>query len=140
MVGINTAAIGHAAGIGFAIPVNDTTRRILSALISHGIYRRAYLGISGRERPLYAREARHLTREQRMGVEVVELEPGGPAARAGIRPGDLVVALDGEPVTGMAALQGALAPQRIDRKVAVELVRRDRLLLIAARLGEWPAR
>jgi S1-C subfamily serine protease len=140
VVGINTAAIGHAPGIGFAIPVNDTTRRILSALISHGIYRRAYLGISGRERPLYAREARHLTRDQRMGVEVVELEPGGPAARAGMRPGDLLVALDGEPVTGMAALQGALSPQRIDQKVAVELVRRDRSLLLAARLGEWPAR
>jgi len=140
VVGINTAAIGPGAGIGFAIPVNDTTRRILAALISHGIYRRAYLGISGRERPLYAREAQLLARQQPMGVELVEVEPGGPAAQAGMRPGDLLVALDGEPLTGMAALQGALAPERIDREVTVEIVRGDRRLLIAARLGEWPAR
>jgi len=75
-----------------------------------------------------------------MGVELVEVEPGGPAAQAGMRPGDLLVALDGEPLTGMAALQGALAPERIDREVTVEIVRGDRRLLIAARLGEWPAR
>jgi S1-C subfamily serine protease len=138
VVGINTAAIGRGAGIGFSIPVNDTTRRILSALISYGIYRRAYLGISGRERPLYAREARRLDRQQTFGVEVAEVEPRGPAARSGIRQGDVIVAVDGELVTGMVALQAVLSPQRIGRVVGVELVRRDQRLEIATKLGEWP--
>ncbi|NIR42396.1 MAG: trypsin-like serine protease [Gemmatimonadetes bacterium] len=139
VVGINTAAIGRGAGIGFAIPVNETTRRIMSALISHGIYRRAYLGIAGRERPLYAREARRLAREQRTGVEVVELEPGGPALTAGMREGDVIVAIDGEPVAGMSGLQGVLSPERIDKFVVLELVRRDQRQEITIQLGVWPA-
>ncbi|MHC4985939.1 MAG: S1C family serine protease [Planctomycetota bacterium] len=138
VVGINTAAIGRGAGIGFAVPVNHTTRRILSALISHGIYRRSYLGISGRERPLLTREARRLTREQRSGVEVAEIESGGPADRTGLRPGDVVVSLDGDMVTGMASLQAALSPERIDQAVSVEIVRRDQRLEIKIRLGAWP--
>jgi len=140
VVGINTAAIGRGAGIGFSIPVNDTTRRILSALITHGIYRRAYLGISGRERPLYAREARRLSRSQYSGVEVAEIEPGGPAANAGIKQGDVLVGLDGELVIGMASLQAALSPERIDRVITVELVRRDQQMEITTQLGQWPAR
>jgi S1-C subfamily serine protease len=140
VVGMNTAAIGRGAGIGFAIPVNDATRRIISALITHGIYRRAYLGIAGRERPLYAREARRLTREQKSGVEVAEIEPAGPAAVAGLRPADVIVAMDGEPVTGMAALQKVLSPERIDKFIVLELVRRDQRQELTVRLGEWPAR
>ncbi|UCC72882.1 MAG: trypsin-like peptidase domain-containing protein [Gemmatimonadota bacterium] len=140
VVGINTAAIGRGAGIGFAIPVTDTTRRIISALITHGIYRRAYLGIAGRERPLYAREARRLARDQRTGVEVADVEPGGPAYLAGMRAGDVIVKLDGELVTGMAELQAVLSPERIDKFVEVELVRRDQRQDLAIQLGEWPAR
>lgn len=140
VVGLNTAAIGRGAGIGFAIPVNEATRRIISALITHGIYRRAYIGIAGRERPLYAREARRLSREQTSGVEVVEVERVGPAAEAGIRAGDVIVAVDAEPVTGMAALQKVLSPERIDRFVEVELVRRDHRQELTVRLGEWPTR
>ncbi|UCC84498.1 MAG: trypsin-like peptidase domain-containing protein [Gemmatimonadota bacterium] len=140
VVGLNTAAIGRGAGIGFAIPVNETTRRVISALITHGIYRRAYLGIAGRERPLYAREARRLTREQASGVEVAEVESAGPAQVAGIRAGDVIVAMDGEPVTGMAALQKVLSPERIDKFVELELVRRDQRQELTVRLGEWPTR
>ena len=140
VVGVATAAIGRGAGIGFAIPVNDTTRRILSALITYGVYRRAHLGIAGRERPLYAREARRLSREQRSGVEVAEVEPGGPAAIAGVRPGDVIVAIDGVLALGMTELQAVLSPERIDKFVVLELVRRDQRQEITVKLGEWPAR
>ncbi len=140
VVGINTAAIGRGAGIGFSIPVNDVTRRIIAALISYGVYRRAYLGISGRERPLYAREARLLSREQRSGVEVLEAELDGPAYRAGLRQGDVIAAFDGEPILGMSALQGALSPELIEHDVTVEVVRRDRHFNMMVRLGEWPSR
>ena len=139
VVGINTAAVGRGAGIGFAIPVNDTTRRIISALISYGVYRRAFLGIAGRERPLYAREARLLSREQRSAVELVHIEPGGPAHRAGLREGDVVCGLDGTAVERMATLQAALSPTHIDIDVNLEVVRRDRLLNVIVRLGEWPS-
>jgi S1-C subfamily serine protease len=139
VVGINTAAIGRGAGIGFAIPVNQTTRRIIAALITYGVYRRAYIGIAGRERPLYAREARRLTRAQASGVEVADVEPGGPAFAAGVHGGDVIVALDGELVTGMSALQAVLSPERIDKFVVVELVRRDQRQEITIKLGEWPA-
>jgi S1-C subfamily serine protease len=140
VVGINTAAIGRGAGIGFSIPVNEMTRRVLSALISHGIYRRAYLGIAGRERPLYAREARRLTRQQRSGVEIAEIESGGPAAQAGLRRGDMIVGLDDGSIAGMADLQESLSPERIDKFVAIEIVRRDQRQELAVQLGEWPAR
>jgi S1-C subfamily serine protease len=140
VVGINTAAIGRGAGIGFAIPVNAVTRRILSALISHGVYQRAYLGIAGRERPLYAREARRLNREQRGGVEVAEVESGGPAAVAGVRQGDLIVSLDGTVIAGMSDLQASLSPERIDKFVTIELVRRDQRQEVTVQLGEWPVR
>ncbi len=139
VVGINTAAIGRGAGIGFAIPVNDTTRRIISALISYGVYRRSFLGISGRERPLYAREARLLPREQRSAVELLEVTPGGPAYVAGLKEGDVIASFDGEAIEGMAALQGALSPERIGLDVDIEIVRRDRSLNVIVHLGEWPS-
>ena len=140
VIGINTAAIGGAQGLGFSIPINEATRRILSALITHGVYRRAYLGIAGRERPLYPREARRLGRDQSAAVEVAELEPDGPAAHGGLRAGDVIVSLDGEIVDGMAALQRALEPKRIDATVTVETIRRDRRVELPVRLGEWPPR
>ncbi len=139
VIGINTAAIGRGAGIGFAIPVNATTRRIISALITHGIYRRACLGISGRERPLYAREVRQLSREQRSGVEVIELEPGGPAERSGLKQGDVIAGFAGEPVESMATLQAVLSPDHIGEDVDVEIIRRDRAFNVIIQLGVWPS-
>jgi serine protease DegQ len=81
-----------------------------------------------------------LSRDQQSGVEVAEPESGGPADRAGIRAGDVVVSLDEDLVLGMASLQAALSPERIDQEVSVEIVRRDERMEIAIRLGVWPAK
>jgi len=91
VVGINTAVAG--VGLGLAVPINTATRRIVAALMTEGRFRRAYLGIAGGPRPLPPRLARQLRQES--GVEVVEVVEGGPAAQAGLRAEDLIVAMDG---------------------------------------------
>src|SRR4029453_14399980 len=104
-VGINTAVAG--VGLGLAVPINAATRGIVAALMTEGRFRRAYLGIAGGARPPPPRLARGGGRKA--GVEVVEVVPGGPADRAGMRPEDLIVELDGTPIEGMDALQVVVA-------------------------------
>ena len=86
-------------GLGLAVPIDTTTRKIVGALMSEGLFRRAYIGIAGGSRPLPPR-LRTRT-ESRDGVEIVEIGDGSPAAQAGLRPEDLIVALDGEAVEGV---------------------------------------
>src|SRR5437762_2147886 len=94
VVGINTAVAG--IGLGLAVPINAATRRIIGGLMTDGRFRRAYLGIGSGTRPLPPRLARELGRQS--CVEVVAVVEDGPAARAGVRIGDLIVALGGVPV------------------------------------------
>ena len=121
-MGINTAVAG--IGLGLAVPINSTTRKIIGALMSEGRFRRAYLGIAGGSRPLPPRLARELGREE--CVEVVEIVEGSPAARAGLRPEDLIVDLNGQPVTGVDDLQRLMTGELIGEKVVVSTVRGDR--------------
>jgi serine protease Do len=124
VVGINTAVAG--VGLGLAVPINDTTRRIVHALMTDGAVRRAYLGIAGGSRPLPPRVAQRVGR--RSGVEVIEVVPGSPAARAGIRPEDLLLELDGTPLSGVDDLQRLMTDDRIDHRAEALLVRGDREL------------
>jgi serine protease Do len=119
VVGINTAVAG--IGLGLAIPINSTTRRIVSALMRDGRVRRAWIGIAGGARPLPPRVAATLGRER--AVEVVEVVSDSPAAHAGLRAEDLIVAVDGEPVRGVDDLQRLLDGDRIDASVQLSLVR-----------------
>jgi serine protease Do len=124
VVGINTAVAG--VGLGLAVPINATTRKILGALMSEGRFRRSYLGIAGGARPLPPRLARELGRES--CVEVVEVVEGSPAALGGLRPEDLIVDLDGLPVTGVDDIQRLMAGELIGRTVRVTAVREGRPL------------
>src|SRR3954447_22446442 len=99
VVGINTAVAG--VGLGLAIPINATTRQIIAALLADGHVRRAYLGLGGAPAPLPpALAARY---EQRTGLRVTEIVPGGPAARAGLLVGDLLLSAAGEPISSAQA-------------------------------------
>jgi S1-C subfamily serine protease len=126
VVGINTAVAG--VGLGLAVPINDATRRIVAALMTEGRFRRAYLGVGGAERPLPPRLARELGRDR--CVEVSELVENGPAAAAGLRPGDLIVAVNGAPLTRMSELLQLMAGDRIGVPVTLTVARHERVLEI----------
>ncbi len=123
VVGINTAVAG--VGLGLAVPINEATRAIIGALMTEGRVRRAYLGIAGGPRPLppHAREHSPLA----TAVEVIEVVDGSPAHRAGVRPEDLIVEVDGTPIGGVDDLQRLMTAQLIGRRLATALVRAGRL-------------
>jgi S1-C subfamily serine protease len=124
VVGINTAVAG--VGLGLAVPINDATRKLISALMKEGRVRRAYIGIVGGSRPLPPRIATRLGREK--GIEVVEVVSGSPAAAAGLRAEDLIVAVDGEPMADVGDLQRLMVAERIGQGVEVQVVRDGRSL------------
>jgi S1-C subfamily serine protease len=119
VVGINTAVAG--VGLGLAVPVNQATRKIIAALMTEGRFRRAYLGLAGGTRPLPPRLARKLGRHS--GVEVVQVVEGTPAAAAGLRPEDLIVEIDGEPVGDVNDIQRLMVVEKIGAKVPVRVLR-----------------
>ena len=119
VVGINTAVAG--IGLGLAVPVNETTRQVIGALMHDGRVRRAWIGIAGGARPLPPALAAALGRSQ--GLEVVEVIADSPADHAGLRPEDLVVGVDDEPVGGVNDLQRLLTAETIDRAVDLEIYR-----------------
>jgi len=126
VVGINTAVAG--VGLGLAIPINSATRTIVAALMSEGRFRRAYIGIAGGSRPVPPRIARELGREA--GVEVVEVVEDSPAARAGLRPEDLILDVDGKPVEGAYDLQRLMVGELIGESVTLTVFRGGRTLAV----------
>jgi len=126
VVGINTAVAG--VGLGLAVPINDATRAIVGALMSEGHFRRAYLGIAGGSRPLPPRLAREL--ERATGVEIVEVVDGSPAAAAGLRPEDLIVAVDGVAVEKVDDVQRLMVGDRIGATVELDVLREGRRIAL----------
>jgi serine protease Do len=119
VVGINTAVAG--IGLGLAVPINATTSQIVAALMRDGRVRRAWIGIAGGARPLPPAVSTVVGRQR--GVEVVEVIADSPAARAGVRPEDLVVAVGEEPVLGVNDLQRLLTSELIDCQVELTVFR-----------------
>ena len=119
VIGINTAVAG--IGLGLAVPINAHTRKIIGELMREGRVRRAWIGIAGGARPLPPVVAASVGRER--AVEVVEIVGDSPAARAGLRPEDLIVAIDGAPVRGVDDLQRLMDASRIGADVSLSVVR-----------------
>jgi S1-C subfamily serine protease len=132
VIGINTALAG--IGLGLAVPINASTRRIVAELMRTGRVRRAFVGIAGSDRPLPPGVRAELGRAT--GVEVISVEPDGPAAEAGVRPEDLIVAIDGRPVERMDDVLGLMSGDAVGVPVRVGLVRAGRRLELELVPGE----
>jgi S1-C subfamily serine protease len=128
VIGINTAVAG--IGLGLAVPVNSITRRILGALMSEGRFRRAYLGIGGGHRALPPRLTARLGRTA--GVGVIEVAPGSPASRAGLRVKDVILDVDGRPLESAGDLQRLMINDVIGRSIQLRVLRDDHLLDLTA--------
>jgi S1-C subfamily serine protease len=135
VVGVNTAVAG--LGLGLAVPVNDTTRRIIATLLADGRVRRAYLGLVSSPAPLPPPLAERLGRTS--GLRLVEVVPGSPAARAGLFTGDVLLTVAGEPVWTAQSLQRLMFAEAIDRDLAVTVWRRGALVDVIARPSELVA-
>jgi S1-C subfamily serine protease len=124
VVGVNTAVAG--VGLGLAVPVNETTRKILAALMRDGRVRRAYLGVAGAQVPLPPAVADRTG--QRHGVRLAEVVVDSPAGSAGLFTGDLVLSLAGVPVVTPGDLQRLLTESTIGRPVELTVWRRGALV------------
>jgi S1-C subfamily serine protease len=127
VIGINTAVAG--VGLGLAVPINETTRKIIGALMREGRFSRAYIGIAGGSRPIPPRLARELRRTT--CVEVVEVVEGSPAAQAGLRPEDLIVAVGGTHVEGVDDLQRLMTGELIGERLSASVIREGRSIELA---------
>jgi len=125
VVGINTAVAG--VGLGLAVPINHTTERVISALMSDGRVRRAYLGIAGGPRPVPP-AARASAAGAETCIEVVQVVDSTPASRAGIRVEDLIFAVNGTATTRVEDLQQLMVADLIGVPVTVRLLRAGRPL------------
>jgi S1-C subfamily serine protease len=136
VIGVNTAVAG--IGLGLAVPINATTRRILGELMGAGRVRRAWLGVGGLTVPLSPALAAKVGRRE--GLRVVEVVPGSPAAAAGLYLGDVVVTAGGTPVTTAQDLQRLMLGAEVGRPLPITVFRKGALVDVVAELVELRVR
>ncbi len=128
VVGINTAVAGF--GLGLAVPINATTRRILDALREDGRVRRAYLGIVSVPTPLEPRWSARTGR--RRALRVAEVMTGSPAAVSGLHPGDVLLAINGAPLADAQSLQRHMFADAIGRRTEITVLRGEAMVDVVA--------
>jgi S1-C subfamily serine protease len=122
VVGVNTAVIMGAQGIGFAVPIN-TARWVIVELMREGRVRRGFLGLTGQSRPIDARLRRHHGLAGTNGVEVMGIDSSGPAGKAGLAEGDVIVRMDERRVSSVDDFHRSLGKDSIGRALRLELLR-----------------
>ena len=128
VIGINTAVAGF--GLGLAVPMNSTTRYIISELLSNGRVRRAWLGVAGVPVPLPPPVAKRT--KQRLGLRVVEVVPGSPAGISGLYLGDVIISAGGQPIEGVQALQRLMLGPAIGTRLSITVLRRGAFVDVVA--------
>jgi S1-C subfamily serine protease len=132
VVGINTAVAG--VGLGLAVPINATTRRIVSALMRDGRVRRAYLGVVVSPSPVAAPWRDRLGRST--GLRVASVVTGGPADRAGLRAGDLLLSVGRTSVATAQDLQRLMFAEAIGQPMPITVMRNGALVDVIVRPTE----
>ena len=125
VIGVNTAIIRGAQSLCFAVAV-DLAQWVLPQLLQHGRVRRGYLGVAGQTAPIHRRVMLAYGLVQDRGVRVLAVDADSPAARAGIREGDLIIGLDGQPIDSMDRLHQMLDTSRLHRDCTLKLLRGTR--------------
>jgi len=138
VIGINTAIIAAAQGICFATAV-DTVRWVALQLLQHGRVRRGHLGIVAHTVAMPQRLRHQAQLTQNTVVRIEQIEPHGPAARAGIEVGDLLFGFADQPVAGIDDLHRLLSAERINHDVSIDVLRRGARLRVTAVPIETPA-
>nr|WP_231036358.1 trypsin-like peptidase domain-containing protein [Pectinatus sottacetonis] len=139
VIGINSAKLAAAGveGMGFAIPIN-TVRPIIDQIIAKGHVSRPYLGVGVFDKNTAAKSGYLLNIDR--GVYVVQVENNGPAAKAGIRRGDIIEKIDGKAINTVNDLRDTIATHKISDKVSLVIVRNGKEITVEAQLEEMPAR
>jgi S1-C subfamily serine protease len=135
VVGVNTATILPAQGICFAIGIN-TAKFVASRLLRDGRIRRSFIGVSGQTVPLHRRVVRFYDLPKETGALVLSAEENSPAKRAGLREGDVIVALDGHPVAGVDDLHRLLTDVRVGVSCKLTVIRYTEKLELRVLPGE----
>jgi S1-C subfamily serine protease len=132
VIGVNSAAIMPAQGICFAIAIN-TAKYIASQLISHGQVERSYIGIAGQNIILHRRLVHFYKLEISSAIQIIYLEKNSPAARSGLRQGDIIVSFNQQIISGIDDLQRLLNAELIDCDVPMTIIRSTQVLDINIR-------
>jgi S1-C subfamily serine protease len=139
VIGVNTAVIMGAQGICFAVASN-TANFVLGELVRHGRVRRAFIGVAAQQSAIPRRLQIAAALTQASAVMLASIETGSPADRAGLKAGDIVLAVDGQPVTGADDLIRILTGEKIGRAVEIELLRKGQRERITLTPEERPRR
>src|ERR1044071_6174932 len=129
VIGVNTAVILPAQGICFAIAI-DTAKYVAGWLIKDGRIRRGYIGVGGQDARIHRRIVRHHHLGSETGLLVLQIEPGSPAQRAGLREGDVIVEFEGRPVSGVDDLHRLLTEAQIGKRSPATVIRNSETVSI----------